>query len=193
MRQTPRLDRPGVARAVCGSCNRITVPTNLLPRQPLLLTPPVVAPIPAMKLAPIIPIRRNELPPEKDGWAWELKLVQGAGGSGMVGRRELKWVAGEEAGSIYPHSHRLSNWSAQRPHRYLLRDGAEGMANIMKFSTTAWSRGCDGRQPHGCVAPIGPDWATRAEASGPGKFPGSPIGATRWPDRQLDYLTPRLQ
>ncbi len=30
--------------------------------------------IPAMKLAPIIPIRRNELPPEKDGWAWELKL-----------------------------------------------------------------------------------------------------------------------
>jgi hypothetical protein len=61
-----------------------------------------------MKLAPIIPIRRNEPPPEKDGWARELKLVQDAGGSGMIGRRELKWVAGEEAGSIYPHSHRLS-------------------------------------------------------------------------------------
>ncbi len=26
----------------------------------------------------------------------------------MVGRRELKRVAGEEAGSIYPHSHCLS-------------------------------------------------------------------------------------
>ncbi len=58
-----------------------------------------------MKLAPIIPIRRNKLPPEKDGW---VKLVQGARGSAMVGRRELKWVAGEEAGLIYPHSHRLS-------------------------------------------------------------------------------------
>jgi len=47
-----------------------------------------------MKLAPIIPIRRNELPPEKNGWAWELKLVQDAGGSGMVGRRERRGVAG---------------------------------------------------------------------------------------------------
>jgi len=27
-----------------------------------------------MNLAPIIPIRRNDLPPENDGWAWELKL-----------------------------------------------------------------------------------------------------------------------
>src|SRR6266516_2165662 len=34
--------------------------------------------------------------------------VQSARGSAMVGRRELKWVAGEEAGSIYLHSHCLS-------------------------------------------------------------------------------------
>ena len=39
-----------------------------------------------MKLAPIIPIRRNKLPPEKDGW---VKLVQGARGSAMVGQRQL--------------------------------------------------------------------------------------------------------
>jgi len=27
-----------------------------------------------MKISPIIPIHRKDLPPEKDGWAWELKL-----------------------------------------------------------------------------------------------------------------------
>jgi bifunctional non-homologous end joining protein LigD len=27
-----------------------------------------------MNLAPVIPTRREDLPPEKDGWAWELKL-----------------------------------------------------------------------------------------------------------------------
>jgi ATP-dependent DNA ligase len=29
---------------------------------------------PAMHLAPILPTRRKDLPPEKDGWAWELKI-----------------------------------------------------------------------------------------------------------------------
>ncbi len=52
------------------------------------------------------------------------------------------------------------------------------MANIMKFSTTAWSRGCDGREPHGCAAPVGPDWATGAE-EGQGGGEGRPAVGKR--------------
>jgi hypothetical protein len=62
-------------------------------------------------------------------WPWIEQTSKNA-----VGRCELKWVAGEEAGSIYPHSHSLSQpVPPDALTGHLLRDGAEGMANIMKF------------------------------------------------------------